>query len=309
MFVYVRYARHSPETKTNVSLGYMILNAAAIAAMNTWVAPPPLQAQMVQVSWIAILLLVYSMVAPASPAQDARRVARRGVHWIRSASGWRICAACRCRRRFRRSCSSGPTMCAPCWRPFRRAFFATSGQKLRKARELGSYELVKLLGHGGMGEVWEAQHRLLARRAAVKLVRPEVLGAASDAEAKVVLKRFEREAQATAALSSPHTIQLFDFGSHRPGHLLLRDGTARRARSRIAGARVRPAAGRARGLSAAAGLPLARRRARARPRPSRHQTRQHLRLPDGARVRLREGAGFRSGEAEQRRTRRNGCRR
>src|SRR5688572_183727 len=77
---------------------------------------------------------------------------------------------------------------------------------------MGSYELVELLGHGGMCEVWSAQHRLLARKAAVKLVRPEVLGASSEADAKVVLKRFEREAQATAALSSPHTIQLFDFG-------------------------------------------------------------------------------------------------
>ena len=61
-----------------------------------------------------------------------------------------------------------------------------------------------------MGEVWEAQHRLLARRAAVKLVRPDVLGAGSEAKAKLVLKRFEREAQATAALSSPHTIGVFD---------------------------------------------------------------------------------------------------
>jgi serine/threonine-protein kinase len=91
-------------------------------------------------------------------------------------------------------------------------FLRQIGRKLRKAREMGSYELVELLGHGGMGEVWSAQHRLLARRAAVKLVRPEVLGAASEDETKVVLKRFEREAQATASLSSPHTIQLFDFG-------------------------------------------------------------------------------------------------
>jgi serine/threonine-protein kinase len=63
-----------------------------------------------------------------------------------------------------------------------------------------------------MGEVWRAEHRLLARDAAIKLVRPEVLGARDEAEAQLVLRRFEREAQATAALSSPHTIEVFDFG-------------------------------------------------------------------------------------------------
>ena len=58
------------------------------------------------------------------------------------------------------------------------------GRRLREAQELGSYQLVELLGHGGMGEVWRAQHRLLARSAAIKLVRPEVLGASNDAEAQ-----------------------------------------------------------------------------------------------------------------------------
>src|SRR4029453_11940462 len=65
---------------------------------------------------------------------------------------------------------------------------------------------------GGRGEVWRAEPLLLARNVAIKLVRPEVLGAATEAEARVVLQRFQREARATAALSSPHTIQLFDYG-------------------------------------------------------------------------------------------------
>ena len=68
-----------------------------------------------------------------------------------------------------------------------------------------------------MGEVWRARHQLLARDAAIKLVRPEVLGARTEAEARVVQRRFEREAQATASLSSPHTIQVFDFGMTRDG--------------------------------------------------------------------------------------------
>jgi serine/threonine protein kinase len=85
-------------------------------------------------------------------------------------------------------------------------------RKLREAQELGSYQLIELLGQGGMGEVWRAKHRLLARNAAIKLVRPEVLGASNEDDGRVMLRRFEREAQATAALSSPHTIRIYDFG-------------------------------------------------------------------------------------------------
>ena len=84
-------------------------------------------------------------------------------------------------------------------------------------RRLGPYEVIAPLGAGGMGEVWRAKHRLLARNAAIKLVRPEVLGARTEADSRTVLRRFEREAQATAQLSSPHTIQLFDFGVTQDG--------------------------------------------------------------------------------------------
>ena len=69
MFAYVRYSRHTPEMKTNISLTYLLLNAAAIAALNTWVAQPPTQGHVVGVSWIAILLLLYSMVAAVSPGK------------------------------------------------------------------------------------------------------------------------------------------------------------------------------------------------------------------------------------------------
>ena len=82
---------------------------------------------------------------------------------------------------------------------------------------MGSYRLTELLGRGGMGEVWRAEHRLLARTAAIKLVRPEVLGASNEADVKLALRRFEREARATAALNSPHTIRLYDFGTTNDG--------------------------------------------------------------------------------------------
>lgn len=81
-----------------------------------------------------------------------------------------------------------------------------------KARRLGSYQLETLLGRGGMGEVWRASHRMLARPAAIKLIRPEVLGGGSGESPEQALSRFEREAQVTATLCSSHTIQVYDYG-------------------------------------------------------------------------------------------------
>lgn len=82
----------------------------------------------------------------------------------------------------------------------------------QKAEELGSYTLDFMIGKGGMGEVWRAKHKMLARDAAIKLIRPEVLAGVSARQEHVIQRRFEREAKATASLRSPHTVALFDFG-------------------------------------------------------------------------------------------------
>jgi plasmid stabilization system protein ParE len=86
------------------------------------------------------------------------------------------------------------------------------GTEVSRARELGSYRLVERLGQGGMGEVWRAKHRLLARPAAIKLIRPSLSGDARPGVSEDALRRFEREAQVIARLRSPHTVELFDFG-------------------------------------------------------------------------------------------------
>jgi serine/threonine-protein kinase len=83
------------------------------------------------------------------------------------------------------------------------------GRQVAVARELGSYQLEEPLGRGGMGEVWRARHRMLARPAAIKLIRPSPEGVGASEEAR---RRFEREAQVIASLRSPHTVELFDFG-------------------------------------------------------------------------------------------------
>lgn len=90
------------------------------------------------------------------------------------------------------------------------------GQQIARAERMGSYRLVANLGKGGMGEVWRAEHSTLARPAAIKLIRPDVMGGDPGAIAAVAV-RFEREAQATALLSSAHTIRVYDYGQAADG--------------------------------------------------------------------------------------------
>lgn len=92
------------------------------------------------------------------------------------------------------------------------------GAEVTEARRLGSYHLDRLLGQGGMGEVWLASHALLKRPAAIKLIQPAVLGATDTESRDVALKRFEQEALSTARLQSPHTVNLYDFGTTNDGN-------------------------------------------------------------------------------------------
>lgn len=91
--------------------------------------------------------------------------------------------------------------------------------KQQRAEELGSYHLAHRIGEGGMGEVWRASHRTLARNCAVKLIRAELLCGQSGRRAELAKRRFEREARVTARLKSPHTVALYDFGVAQDGSI------------------------------------------------------------------------------------------
>jgi serine/threonine-protein kinase len=92
-------------------------------------------------------------------------------------------------------------------------------QQVKEASDIGQYTLEEKIGSGGMGEVWRARHRMLIRPAAVKLVTALELGSKSGQNSQLRLRRFEREARATAGLKSPHTVQLYDFGVTDDGTL------------------------------------------------------------------------------------------
>jgi serine/threonine-protein kinase len=209
LFFYLPYKGHSPQTKTDAGLVYFMLNAMAVAILNTW-ARTPVNDSM-HLSWNTVVILVSSMIMPATPRKmlAASLVAASmdplGV-WVAHLRGLPVSSAIDTLVLFMPNYACAVVAVLPSHLLYR------LGRRLRQAQEMGSYHLVELLGRGGMGEVWRGEHRLLKRGAAIKLVRPELLGAGTDAEARSMLLRFEREAQATAALSSPYTIRVFDFG-------------------------------------------------------------------------------------------------
>ena len=95
------------------------------------------------------------------------------------------------------------------------AFGARTISRLRRqvaeARQLGQYRLRQRIGAGGMGEVYLAEHQLLKRPCAVKLIRPD------DVADPNALARFEREVQLTATLSHPNTVEVYDYGRTEDG--------------------------------------------------------------------------------------------
>jgi CHASE1-domain containing sensor protein len=80
-----------------------------------------------------------------------------------------------------------------------------SGERFRALEALGPYTLLREIGSGGMGRVFEAQHRLLRRRAAIKVIGHEK---ASEEQ----LRRFDLEAKITSELRHPNTVVVFDYG-------------------------------------------------------------------------------------------------
>jgi serine/threonine-protein kinase len=71
----------------------------------------------------------------------------------------------------------------------------------------GKYEVIRQLGQGGMGAVYEARHRATGRRVALKVIVPSALAAGPD-----IIARFQREARASGAIDSPFVVQVTDAG-------------------------------------------------------------------------------------------------
>jgi serine/threonine-protein kinase len=87
----------------------------------------------------------------------------------------------------------------------------TARREAFKARQFGQYRLLEKLGSGGMGEVYKAEHVLLKRPCAMKLIKSE-----NEADA-AALARFEKEVQTTSKLTHWNTIEIYDYGHTEDG--------------------------------------------------------------------------------------------
>jgi eukaryotic-like serine/threonine-protein kinase len=195
--------------RLDVGFGYQVVIALQIAVyrhLTPWAPGDGLR----EISPVALVILLFAALIPQKPVRtllasllsatmDPIGLAISIAHGNPAPPAWQMGVIC-----------VNPFIAAGMATVISRVVYGLA-RSVDDARQLGSYQLKEKLGSGGMGEVWRAQHRMLARPAAIKLIRPAALGEVGP------LRRFEREAHATSELKDPHTIQLYDFGVAEDG--------------------------------------------------------------------------------------------
>lgn len=107
-------------------------------------------------------------------------------------------------------CDSGSHYCQQCGFPIGAISFRSEDPMIGKVLP-GGYQILDLLGVGGMGRVYRAEQRTLGRTVAVKVIHPHLLGDEKS------LARFFTEARATSQLNHPNTVSVIDFGKLEDG--------------------------------------------------------------------------------------------
>ena len=200
--------RDRPNLLLDLGLGFEVTTALLIGFLNQWTPGEPTG----QISWVCAIVLTYPTIAPSTPTKSivaAFLAASMDPLWYAVALARDMVPA-----------SWAMDFAFRFWPNYLCAFAAIIpvriirglGRQVTDARQLGSYRLGPKLGTGGMGEVYQAEHRMLARPAAIKLIRADLLEAVTTRQASLHVERFRREAEAAALLRSPHTIELYDFG-------------------------------------------------------------------------------------------------
>ena len=207
--VAIRSARVRPATVTALALVFEVVTSYGIAA-SEFLQPLPLAGRSwIGLSWVAVWVLLFNIVVPTVPryAVVAALASITAVPAMILTSLSQFPIEGRPDSAMLFLAFGFPYLLVVVMAYVGARVVYNLGTEVTRARELGSYRLEERLGQGGMGEVWIASHRLLARPAAIKLIRASASGNPED-----MRRRFEREAQVIAQLRSPHTVTLFDYG-------------------------------------------------------------------------------------------------
>jgi serine/threonine-protein kinase len=216
----IRSARVPLPTVMNLGLAFEIASSYAIAAAE-FADPMALEEHrgMLGLSWVAVWVVLFTVVVPTSPRR-AVLAALASVSSVPVVIGLVMASGATSVRLHPAMFFFG--LVFPYLLVVGMAYVGARvvyqlGTEVKRARELGSYRLEEKLGQGGMGEVWRARHRMLARPAAIKLIRHSLAAKDRAGVSSEAARRFEREAQVIARLRSPHTVELFDFGMSADG--------------------------------------------------------------------------------------------
>ena len=211
LFWFTRRRRVNPRLVLDIALAYEVFTAFSVGVLD-YAGQGPTEG----VSWIAVIILLFAPMIPATPRKTLVTALLAASMGPVGALIWKALGVEPVRVRQILLLSIPNYLCA-IMAPVVSHLITRLGHEVRQAREMGSYLLGDLIARGGMGEVWQATHRLLVRPAAIKLIKPQVLEGGTPEQGRVLVQRFRHEARAAAMLHSPHTIQLYDFGRSSDG--------------------------------------------------------------------------------------------
>ena len=212
LYRFTRRTNRPPERVLDIGLGYMIFVALAVATMLHFEPEQSGFTVRPMLSWGGVITIMFAAIVPNTPRKtfiaSLIAVSMNPVSMLisRARGDWEFGPASYA------LLMHYPDLLLVGVAVLISIVMTRLGEQVSRARELGSYQLGELLGRGGMGEVYRAKHRMLARPAAIKLIRPEAVRDAHGEGSKLAVRRFRREAEAAANLRSPHTVQLYDFG-------------------------------------------------------------------------------------------------
>src|SRR6266705_6212074 len=218
VFLYTRRALTDPESFVTLGLAYEVVVAAGVAAVEHVSLTESGMTGGPIISRLGMIILMFAAIVPSTPRRTlltASIAASMDPLAMATAIAARHLSVAPAHLLWMHI----PDVLAVAIATLISGVITRLGREVRDARELGSYRLGSLLGRGGMGEVYVAHHRMLARPAAIKLIRRENLEFDGGDRAERAVQRFKREAEAAASLRSPHTIELYDFGESSDGTL------------------------------------------------------------------------------------------